>query len=113
MKLVCTGGRDYEDHNMVADLLTTLKPEEVYVGDCSTGLDKLVVEVCQDYSIPCRVFEARWDEHGRAAGPIRNQEMIAAADSEALVLAFPGGRGTEDTVTRAKARNMMILRVEG
>jgi hypothetical protein len=37
-----------------------------------------------------RVYAANWGEHGKAAGPIRNAQMLAAEDVD-LVVAFPRG----------------------
>jgi len=56
-------------------------------------------------------YEPDWDTYKRAAGPIRNKEMLEA-NPDALVLAFPGGKGTEDCVKQAKELGMIVLRVE-
>src|SRR5690606_30354012 len=54
-------------------------------------------------------YPADWRRHGRAAGPIRNQEMAdAGAD---LCIAFPGGRGTADMVRRARAAGIPVRSV--
>jgi hypothetical protein len=57
---------------------------------------------------------AQWQQHGRAAGPIRNRELLqqAIARAEAhtspgclasvLVAAFPGGPGTASLVQQAR-----------
>ena len=48
-------------------------------------------------------FKADWDKFGRAAGPIRNAQMLREGKPD-LVVAFPGGRGTANMVAQAKAR---------
>jgi hypothetical protein len=54
---------------------------------------------------------AAWREHGRAAGPIRNRQMLERSLDLALalplgagllVVAFPGSRGTASLVDQAK-----------
>ena len=57
---------------------------------------------------------AEWGRHGRAAGPIRNRELLKQAISRAvahtspgsiasvLVVAFPGGAGTASLVQQAR-----------
>lgn len=69
---------------------------EVVVGDCPTGLDKCVREWCPE----ARVFEADWEAHGKAAGPIRNRKMVQAAD---LLVAFWDGKsqGTLSAIREA------------
>lgn len=112
MRIVCTGGRDYEDDAMVFDVLLALKPESVHVGDCPTGLDRTVRDFCKSKRIPVRIYEADWKTHGKAAGPIRNRHMVEMAGPDAVVIAFPGGKGTESCVAAARGLNRMILRVE-
>lgn len=51
-------------------------------------------------------YPADWDRHGKAAGPIRNREMLAASEPD-LVIAFVDkpltrSRGTHDMVTIAR-----------
>jgi hypothetical protein len=57
------------------------------------------------------VFPADWDVHGRAAGPIRNRQMIEEGRPD-LVIAFPGGRGTADMVRQAKAAGIPVVKAE-
>ena len=113
--LVVTGGRDYKHEKRVHELLKRIDPEVVYVGDCPTGVDKFTRYWCDKSAVPFRVFEAQWDDFGKAAGPIRNKEMIEAAAQDVvkpILLAFPGGRGTEDCVMHAKYYKIPVLRFE-
>ena len=60
------------------------------------------------------VMPAEWGRHGRAAGPIRNRELLEQAIARAvahtspgsitsvLVVAFPGGAGTASLVKQAR-----------
>ncbi|MEM9912925.1 MAG: hypothetical protein AAF922_19365 [Pseudomonadota bacterium] len=45
---------------------------------------------------------------GRAAGPIRNKEMLDEGCPD-LVVAFPGGRGTANMVKQAQAAGVEVL----
>lgn len=58
-------------------------------------------------------FAADWARYGRMAGPLRNEEMVAAGAD--LVVAFPGGRGTESCVELARQAKLYVLdlRLEG
>lgn len=48
-----------------------------------------------------------WKTHGKAAGPIRNEEMAQAA--EALVAVWDGeSRGTADMIRKAIARGLRV-----
>jgi hypothetical protein len=61
--------------------------------------------------VPIKAWKADWRQHGNAAGPIRNQQMIDEGKPD-LVIAFPGGRGTADMVQRAKAAGIEVFEVQ-
>ena len=65
-------------------------------GVDSVAIDWAVVNWCQRLE-----FEADWVKYGRAAGPIRNQRMLVEGKPD-LVVAFPGGSGTENMKRIAK-----------
>ena len=116
MRVIVCGGRDYDDGTTVARVLSALDPAEavVVVGvdpERPRGADGLVYSWCQIYYVTVEPHPADWKRHGRAAGPIRNQEMAdAGAD---LVIAFPGGAGTADMVGRARSAGVPVLHVDG
>lgn len=111
MKLVVTGGRDYRDWKKMQAVLDKLQPTQLYVGD-ATGLDAMAAEWCDMRLVNHTIFTANWDKFGKLAGPIRNEEMLRKAGQDALVVAFPGGRGTANCVREALKLNMTVLRVE-
>lgn len=113
MRVLVCGGRDYEDRAKVFKTLDDLhrdtKIKCVIVGG-APGADRLGYEWAQKYRIPIRVFPADWNGHGKAAGPIRNQEMLDQGKPD-LVVAFPGGRGTNNMTVLAKAADVSIMDV--
>lgn len=94
-------------------------PTLIRVG-CARGVDEIVRQ-----SVTCVVHNARWDELGKRAGMVRNEEMLdaaiegAAADvahgiaSRAVLLAFPrdGERGTQGCIQSALKRRMCVWEV--
>lgn len=57
-------------------------------------------------------FPANWKDHGRSAGPIRNQAMLATEPE--LVIAFWDGksRGTKDMLARARKAGVECVVLE-
>ena len=99
-RVIFTGGRNYPDKptfEKAAFILEQTLGEFVpVVGDCPTGLDKMVRD---RYGERAEFHVAEWGTRGLAAGPIRNQHMV---DSRAgICVAFLGGAGTSDCVSRA------------
>ena len=112
VRIVVTGGRDYDDETTVAIVLSWFAREGLRVahGDCPTGADALVKAWCRVNGTTVAAYPAAWTTHGRAAGPLRNERMLTEERPD-LVIAFPGGRGTGDCVTRAVAKNIPVLRI--
>lgn len=112
--LVC-GGRDYNDRDHVWNTLCALDaargPFAVVIHGCATGADKEGMGWAQALGRKHAPFQADWNTHGRAAGPLRNQRMIDQGKPD-LVIAFPGGKGTADMVRRAKTAGIEVVEIE-
>lgn len=97
--IVC-GGRDYADAGAVDRYLSRLnRPFRIVTGG-APGADTLAEQWAKSNGVECIVVKADWVKHGKAAGPKRNQQMLDEHDVCGVV-AFPGGRGTEDMKRRA------------
>lgn len=112
--LVC-GGRTFSDAPLLYKTLDhyrdlTHNPICLIHGG-ATGADTLAGQWAAARNIPCNVYPADWATHGRAAGFMRNQQMLDEAKPH-LVLAFEGGRGTEDMVRRAVKAGIPTVRCE-
>lgn len=77
------------------------------VSGMAKGADNLGVAWARFIGLPCAEFPADWEEHGRAAGPIRNAEMAEYAD--ALVAFWDGkSRGTKNMIDQAIKRSLLV-----
>jgi hypothetical protein len=109
--LVC-GGRRFSDRRAVRVCLGGLIPKPTHIIEGgSHGADQLAHDWAMANEISCTTYNADWGKHGRAAGPIRNQQMIEEGKPD-LVVAFPGGTGTADMVRRAKAAGVPVIEVK-
>lgn len=110
-----TGGRTFSDQIMFDDVMVRLVgmfgyPAKVVHGNAA-GLDKMAQAWANRMAIDCVAVLAEWDKYGKAAGPVRNEDMLIKHKPKRLI-AFPGGRGTADMVRRAKNRRGEIEVVE-
>jgi hypothetical protein len=120
MKVIVTGSRDWEGvhaesrvHiilNMILALSDVLGQKLTIVhGDCPTGADRIVDAWAlrrEDAGVTVKRHPADWRRLGKAAGPIRNQEMIdAGAD---LCIGFLRANSTGTRHALALARNARI-----
>lgn len=109
MRVLVCGGRDYQDSERVELELALVQPTLVIHGG-ARGADYLAFLWSQERGIPSECFAADWETYGRGAGPIRNARMLAEGKPD-LVVAFPGGRGTEDMKRRARAAGVPVKEV--
>lgn len=128
MRVLVTGSRDWEDRFVVARALNEVcdefdlnfEPDEygntmpddrkitVVHGDCPTGADFFATDWCLGNFFVPETHPADWKEHGRAAGPIRNREMIESGID--LVLAFNRNKskGTTGTIRMAEEAGIEV-----
>ena len=58
-------------------------------GDCPTGADRIANHIADYWGIACERHPAAWQEYGKAAGFIRNAEMVAAGADVCLAFLMP------------------------
>ncbi len=112
MKVVISGGRNIEDYQ----LLVQAVKESGFTITCivhgdATGADRLGKRYAVEYGIPQEVFPADWNKHGKAAGPIRNSEMINhVKDEQAGFISLWDGksRGSWDCIRKAYEAGLSI-----
>ena len=113
MNIVICGDRYYKDWKKIQDYLQTLDPaNDVIIHGAATGADSLAGNLATSMKIKVLEFPAKWGEFNRAAGPIRNQQMLDEGHPD-LVVYFhdnlDGSKGTKDMVNRAMRINIPIL----
>ena len=115
LRIIVCGGRDYRDRQAVFDALDRLHAKrgiDFLIQGVADGADYLAWQWANERGVPCGSYPAHWDEHGKRAGPIRNQKMIEEGKADGVV-AFPGGAGTADLVRRAEAAGITVWRPRG
>lgn len=111
MRIIVCGGRNYTDRARVNRILDRVHAERgitAIIQGTAAGADMLAAEWGWDHRpvLVCS-YPADWEKHGKKAGAIRNQEMIDEGKPDA-VIAFPGGAGTADMITRSRAAGLPV-----
>lgn len=110
--LVC-GSRDWADVGFVyreLDKLARRVMVDVVIEGDANGVDRIAGYWARKRRVEDLKFKAEWHKYGNAAGPIRNQRMLDVGKPD-LVVAFPGGTGTADMVSRARAAGVEIIEI--
>ena len=114
MKVLVCGGRDYDNWSEIEYQLGTIHAEtpiKQIIAGGAKGADTLAVLWAKGEHIPVREFFADWKKHGRAAGPIRNRQMLDMGQPD-LVVAFKGGKGTANMVSLAHSSGVRVIEAD-
>jgi hypothetical protein len=131
-----TGDREWKDRDYVFNVLDDIRSlygvQRVREG-CARGVDRIVGWPCPSVKltkkqpeppagwassrgIPVDHFPADWDRYQRAAGPIRNEQMLKGGDPVVypdMVVAFhptfQTSKGTKDMVERARKAGIELI----
>ncbi|MGP1257091.1 MAG: DUF2493 domain-containing protein [Kiloniellales bacterium] len=113
MRVLVCGGRNYRDSDHVWKTLHELDadtPIDCVVHGAARGADRHGMIWALDNGRLHAPFAADWARHGKAAGALRNSQMLRDGKPD-LVVAFPGGRGMADMVRKAQLAGVPVLQV--
>ena len=101
MRLIIAGSRDFNDYGFVKDILdyylqNTDKHTVAVISGTQRGVDSLGERYAKENGIKVERFPPDWDTHGKAAGPIRNQQMADAATH--CIVFTSGGPGSKSMI---------------
>jgi hypothetical protein len=102
MRLLICGDRNWTDGNMIASVLRELSPDVVIEGE-ARGADSLARIEAEKLGIQVLKFPADWNKYHRAAGPIRNAQMLKEGSPD-MVVAFH-----DDLKSSKGTRNMVEI----
>lgn len=111
MKTIIAGSRDYQPSSIQAiqEIVDAsgFNVTELVCGGAS-GADTWGYTWAYSREIPIKEFFADWKTHGRAAGPIRNQEMADYGEGLIAIKTKPVSRGTDDMIRRATRKGIPV-----
>src|SRR5258706_16173814 len=107
MKVLVCGDRNWSDSYAVSrelDALKTAYPDLVIIEGCARGADSMAEDWAAYHGVETHHHPADWEKFGKAAGPIRNREMLT--EKPDFVIAFhsnlPMSKGTKHMVNIAR-----------
>ncbi|KKN70938.1 hypothetical protein LCGC14_0425400 [marine sediment metagenome] len=106
MKLAIVGSRTFPDYSLLNKwayiyLTAGHGPDVAIISGGAKGADTMAKRFAEERGYEYFEFLPDWESDGKAAGFIRNQEIVNACD---MVLAFWDGKskGTEHTIKLAR-----------
>ncbi len=109
MRVIICGSRTF---TMLSDVEAAVAasgfPITKILSGGARGADELAQQYARLHGILCEVVPARWDQFGKRAGPLRNEQMARFAD--ACIAIWDGtSPGTRDMINRARAHNLSLF----
>lgn len=121
MRILITGARDWPAelesvvHNeLMAALVAAHRAGEILTvvnGACPTGADAMATHWALLHGVPLEEHPADWERHGRAAGPIRNRQMVEAGADRCVAFLLPHSRGTKHCTDLAEEAGIPTRRI--
>ena len=110
MKVAVIGSRGFDDYELVVKTLSNMNITLLVSGGAK-GADSLGEKYAKEHNIETRIFLPDWTKYKRAAGVIRNTDIINESD---VVVAFWDGesKGTLDSINKAKKLNKSLKIIE-
>lgn len=112
MNIIICGSREIEnqtkqdiDHLVSVAQFDTIN--KVLCGE-ATGIDQLGKRWALKHEVEVESYPADWKAHGKAAGPIRNGQMVKEADG-VIAIMFPDSRGTKDCIRQATSKGITVI----
>jgi len=105
------GSRNFKDKNkferVVSEWIESNGQPAIIVSGGAKGADSLAREYANERNLPLEEIHADWNTYGKQAGPVRNTHIATLCTH---ILAFPSqtGKGTQDTIKKAKARKKKV-----
>lgn len=113
MRTIVAGSRTYTNYRFAAMALDAhLRPEvDEIVSGGARGADALGEQYARERHLHLTIFPAKWSEHGKAAGAIRNKAMAEYAD-EAIVFWNGYSRGSKNMIDTMKKFGKPVLVID-
>lgn len=119
MRLLITGGRNWDDlitmWSFLDDLHREMKIDVLIHGD-ARGADRMAGEWAETRGVPVEKYPAQWNKYGRAAGVIRNQQMLDEGNLDHVAVFHKNlseSKGTKDMVNRCSKLNLPTFFIPG
>lgn len=114
MRAIICGGREYDNYILAWRILDKLAKRyninHVIEGG-ARGADTIARRWAKKRKIKVSTENADWDRYGKKAGYIRNKKMRDVYKPK-LVIAMPGGIGTNMMIDLAKEKNIKVIKID-
>lgn len=105
MRVIVCGDRNWHDYHAIEGVLSNFRKGTIIIHGAARGADSLADLAAKQLGFERIPFPAKWEELGKKAGIVRNQQMLDEGKPD-RVIAFHDNieksKGTKDMIQRAQ-----------
>lgn len=114
MRILVTGSRHWDNPERMRAMLKRIDatfPDEEFtlVHGNTLGADKEAEAIAKELGWEVEPHPADWKTYGRAAGPVRNAEMVALGADFCIGFPTPFSIGTYDCMEKARKAGIKVI----
>ena len=116
MRVLVTGDREWDDRLIIETVIRGLADYDdlTVIEGGARGADRIAGDWAAYAGVDYEEYPAKWSEHGKSAGPIRNRQMLKEGNPD-IVVAFhndlDNSKGTKDMVAAAVKAGVPVYHV--
>ena len=115
MRVLCCGDRNWSSYEIIRRELEKLDDYTTVISGCANGADSISAYIARQLNYKVLDFPANWNKYGRAAGPIRNKQMLDEGKPD-LVIAFhtdiKNSKGTKNMIEQAEKKGIKVILIK-
>lgn len=112
-KVIIAGSRSFADYEKLKSICDSILPNQYseprisILSGTSSGSDSLGERYANERGYTLNIYPANWEQYGKAAGPIRNRQMVE--DADAAIIFWDGqSKGTKNLIEQANKRGLKV-----
>ena len=109
--LIC-GDRNWKDCGIIEGLVKNLPEGSVVIQGMCRGADMIARNAAIKHGVSYEDYPADWDKYGKAAGPIRNKQMLDEGKPDSVYAFHPDlskSKGTKNMIEQARKRGIEVI----
>ena len=102
--LIC-GCRKFADFAAIQEVIDSLNDDDIVMHGCARGADSIAGHLAKKRGLEVLEFPANWKKYGKAAGPIRNKQMLEEGKPDKVYAFYTdkaNSRGTKNMVKQSR-----------
>lgn len=85
IKVLICGDRKYINKELIEQFIISLPDDSVIIEGEAKGADSIARDIALQHGLKVEKYPANWETYGKAAGPIRNAQMLKEGNPDIVV----------------------------